>query len=334
MTLIFRIISLAITIFGMSFLSIGADESLTWESTKQNRGLWTLITPKAPDLIEAKKVELGKKLFFDPELSADRTVMCATCHHPKAAFSDPQSFSIGFGGKVGTRHSPKILNLSVSNGYFWDGRAKTLEEQALIPISNSGEMNLPISEAVSRLNANGDYFRLFNTAFNEAPSADRIAQSLAAYERQIFSSESPFDKWVAGDESAMRPDAKIGFLLFAGKANCAKCHLGPNFTDNKFHNLGVGMDKPLPDLGRFLISTKPGDKGAFKTPNLRESALIGPYFHDGSARTLEDVIDFYAKGGLQNPWISPLMVEVKLSAEEKASLIKFLESLSGKIHQP
>lgn len=317
----------------LAFSVLGADD-LTWEATKQDRKAWTYSAPAAPSADDAKKVALGKKLYFDKALSADNSISCASCHRPEAGYADPDQFSKGVGGKLGGRQAPTVLNLAVGNTYFWDGRAKTLEEQALGPIANPVEMNLPIEEAIKRLSANDDYVKHFKDAFNEAPTAPRVADAIAAFERQVYSHQSPFDKWVAGDEKAMTPDAKQGFVLFVGKANCAKCHLGPNFTDNKFHNLGIGMDKPNADMGRFAISKKPGEKGAFKTPGLREIVATAPYFHDGSSKTLEDVMDVYDKGGTPNGWLSPLVSELKLSAVEKKQLVDFMKALSGQVHQP
>jgi len=324
-------VSILTTILGFS--STGADD-ITWDATKQDRKIWSYSAPAAPTADEGKKVVLGKKLYFEKSLSLDNTISCASCHRPEAGFADPDQFSKGVGGKLGGRQSPSILNLAAGTAYFWDGRAKTLEEQALGPISNPVEMNLPIEEALKRLSSNDEYVKLFKDAFGEAPSAPKVADAIASYERQVYSHQSPFDKWVGGDEKAISPEAKQGFVLFVGKANCVKCHSGPNFTDSKFHNLGVGFDKPNPDVGRVAISKKPGEKGAFKTPGLREIASTAPYFHDGSAKTLEEVMDVYDKGGTPNGWLSPLMSELKLSADEKKHLVKFMQALSGQIHQP
>jgi cytochrome c peroxidase len=311
-----------------------AAEEVTWDVTKQDRKAWMQIAPPTPNPEEALKVSLGKKLFFDKILSADRSMNCASCHRPEVAFSDPNPLSKGVKGELGVRHSPSILNLSVGNAYFWDGRAKSLEDQALNPIVNPLEMNLPAEEAIQRLRNDEPYVKMFNDAFHESPTAAHLAEAVAAYVRQLYSHASPFDKWVSGDEKALSAEAKSGFLLFVGKANCAKCHLGPNFTDGKYHNLGIGMDKPGPDLGRFLISKRPGDKGAFKTPGLREIAASAPHFHDGSASSLEEVIELYDKGGKPNGWLSPLIFELKLNPVEKKQLVEFLKALSGTINQP
>jgi cytochrome c peroxidase len=313
--------------------SHAADE-LTWAAAKQDKKLWAFVPPVEASGADAKKVALGRKLYFDPVLSADKSISCASCHKPENGFADPSQFSSGVGGKLGGRHAPSILNRAVGKLYFWDGRAKSLEEQALGPIANPVEMNLPIEEAVKRLNDSADYATAFKDVFAAAPSAAGIADAIAAYERQVYSADSPFDKWVAGDESAMSADAKKGFNLFIGKANCAKCHLGPNFSDDKFHNLGVGMATEKPDLGRFVVTKVQTDKGAFKTPGLRDLTVRAPFLHDGSAKTLEEVIELYDKGGAQNPWLSPLMKELKLAPDEKKQLLEFMKALTGTVHAP
>lgn len=311
-----------------------ASENLTWESTKQDRKAWKFTPPSAPDAAEEKKVALGRRLYFEPALSKDHSISCASCHVPDKGFADPSRFSKGVDSKVGARQAQSILNCATNTIFFWDGRAKTLEDQALQPIINPLEMNVSLETVVKRLRDMPDYVSAFKNCFDSAPTAELLAQAIATYEKQVYSFNSPFDKWVAGDESAIGADAKKGFALFVGKADCNKCHLGPNFTDGKFHNLGIGMDKPKPDLGRFIVTKIQTDKGAFKTPGLREIVVTAPYLHDGSAATLEEVIETYDKGGVPNPWLSPLMKQLKLTADEKKQLVEFMKALSGQINDP
>lgn len=278
----------------------------------------------------AAKIELGKQLYFDPRLSRDNTVSCATCHDPEKGYSNNEQFATGVGGKKGGRNSPTVINTAYQKLQFWDGRAGTLEEQALGPIQNPIEMNLTLPEAVEKLTAIPGYKKQFQDVFGTDVTSDGIAKAIAAFERTILSGDAPYDRFKAGDKDALSEAAQRGMKLFFGKAHCSACHTGPNFTDDGFHNIGVGMDSKEPDLGRVSISKLAGDKGAFKTPTLREIAKTAPYMHDGSQKTLEEVVEHYAKGGVKNDTLDEEIYELKLNAEEKKDLILFLkEGLSS-----
>jgi cytochrome c peroxidase len=293
------------------------------------KGLAKLRWP-ADNLSDPRKIELGRQLYFDPRLSADNSVACATCHNPQHGWSDGRATSVGVGGQVGGRNAPTVLNTAYGRFQFWDGRAKSLEEQALGPIANPIEMNLPVEDAVKRLNEIEGYRRQFNEIFGSDCTPETLAKAIAAYERTILSGDAPYDRYKAGDESALSEAAIRGMKLFFGKANCSACHSGPNFTDNAFHNIGIGMDKPDPDKGRVVISKLEGDTGAFKTPTLREIARTAPYMHDGSLATLEEVIEHYDKGGIPNKYLDEEIFELNLTDQEKADLITFMvEGLSS-----
>ncbi len=224
-----------------------------------------------------------------------------------------------------------MLNSGYQRFQFWDGRAETLEQQALGPIANPIEMNLPLEQAVTKLSAIKGYEEQFQKVFGQPVTAENIAKAIAAFERTVVSSDAPYDRVRKGDESALSIQAWEGMQLFFGKANCSSCHSGPNFTDNGFHNIGVGFVKEKPDLGRFEISKIEGDKGAFKTPTLREIARTAPYMHDGSLATLEEVVEYYDKGGTPNDYLDEELFPLKLTADQKAALVAFLkEGLSSK----
>lgn len=277
------------------------------------------------NLSDPRKIALGHQLYFDPRLSADNSVACATCHDPKHGWSDGRATSQGVGGQVGSRNAPTVINSAFSRFQFWDGRAATLEEQALGPIENPIEMNLPVEEAVKRLNAIEGYKQQFNEIFGSDCNKETLAKAIAAYERTILSGDAPYDLYKAGDESALSEAAIRGMKLFFGKANCSACHSGPHFSDFAFHNIGVGTSASEPDKGRAVISGLEGDTGAFKTPTLREIARSGPYMHDGSMKTLEEVIEHYNKGGIANDYLDEEIFELDLSDQEKSDLIVFLK---------
>jgi cytochrome c peroxidase len=280
--------------------------------------------------LTAEKIELGKMLYFDPRLSADGKVSCATCHDPKHGFSDPEPVSTGFNGQKGNRNSPTTLNRLYSHSQFWDGRAKSLEEQALGPVQNPVEMANTIPAMVANLNKISGYKPQFAKAFGtEDITAERVAMAIAAFERTLLSGNSPYDRFQAGDAGALPDSARRGMAVFMGKGNCNACHPLPNFTDEEYHNLGVGMDKSSLDLGRYAVTKNDKDKGAFKTPTLRQISETAPYLHDGSAKTLEEVVDLYNRGGVRNPNLDAKFKPLKLTKAEKADLVAFLQSLSG-----
>ncbi|MBX3024547.1 c-type cytochrome [bacterium] len=279
------------------------------------------------------KIALGKLLYFDERLSKDRTVSCASCHMPFHGFADPNRTSPGVGHQFGARNSPTVMNRLFSKAQFWDGRAKDLEEQAHGPLVNPVEMAMGShDDVVARVKDVPGYAPLFAKAFGDSTiDMPRIAAAIAAYERTVVTGDSPYDRYLAGDKGAMSEAQLRGMGAFFGRARCVTCHLGFNFTDEKFHNLGVGMDAEKPDLGRYVVTKVDEDKGAFKTPTLRNIELTAPYMHDGSEGTLVEVVEFYDRGGNRNPWLSKDMQPLGLSAQEKRDLVAFMEALTGPI---
>ncbi len=281
-----------------------------------------------------EKIALGRKLFFDPILSLDHRTKCASCHDPAHAFADGQSVAVGIFGRKGTRSTPTLLNRGYGTAFFWDGRASSLEEQVLQPIQNQRELGMSIGEVMTRLRRSRQYRNDFRVAFGRDPNPNDLAQALASYVRTIFSGNSPFDRYQNGDMGALNPEALCGLQIFRGKGNCVACHVGPNFTDDQFHNTGVAWKNgQLADSGRYAITSKDPDHGAFKVPTLREVAHTDPYMHDGSLATLEDVVEFYNRGGNPNPWLDAEIHPLHLTAAEKHALVSFLRSLSGTIQQ-
>jgi cytochrome c peroxidase len=276
------------------------------------------------------KADLGKLLYFDKRLSADSSLSCATCHHPKFAFADGAAVSTGIKGQKGGRSAPTVLNRAYSLAQFWDGRAATLEDQAKGPMINPIEMGHTHDAIVTRLRQIPGYRPLFKTAFGtEDFDIDHVAKAIATFERTVLSGNSPYDRWKAADKKAMTPEQVRGMNVYFNKAKCDQCHEGINFTTNAYHNLGIGTDKPEPDEGRFIVTKNPADWGAFKTPTLREIANTAPYMHDGRFKTLDEVVDFYDKGGIPNKNLDKTMKKLNLTAEEKKDLVAFLHALSG-----
>jgi len=281
------------------------------------------------------RVELGRLLYFDERLSEDSTVSCATCHDPAHGFAEPRATSTGIRQQVGARNAPTVLNRLFSKEQFWDGRAADLEEQAHGPIVNKIEMGMPSHDAcVERLRGVKGYAPLFEKAFGTPEiTMPRVAQAIASYERRVLTGNSPFDRYQAGDKSAMSAAAVRGMAIFNDKGNCDTCHAGFNFTDESYHNLGVGMAATKPDLGRYEITKQDVDRGAFKTPTLRNVTETGPYMHDGSERTLREVLVFYNQGGHPNPWLSKEMRPLGLSDAEIDDLLAFLQALTGEVRE-
>lgn len=282
------------------------------------------------------KIALGRHLYFDTRLSRDDTVSCATCHDPGHGFAEPRKTSTGVGGKVGGRNAPTVINRLFSSDQFWDGRAADLEAQAKGPITNPIEMAMDSEAAVIRkVSAIAGYREEFRQAFGtDEVTMDRIAQAIAAYERTVVSGDSPYDRYQAGDGKALTAQQARGLALFNGKANCVTCHASFNFTDENYHNLGVGWDeskKALADVGRAKVTNAAGDTGAFKTPTLRNVARTAPYMHDGSEETLRDVVVLYNRGGNANPNLSPKMKPLGLTDAEIADLVAFLDALTGEV---
>lgn len=326
---------------------------------------WSFYVPRSNPMTAAK-VELGRKLFFDARLSADGKVSCSSCHDPKLAFGDAKPLAEGIGGKIGSRNSPSLFNAMFYPNQFWDGRAEGLEDQAIQPLTNPIEMgNTSYDEVVARLKTLAEYRPEFQSAFGGDVSIARVGQAIAAYERTLVSGDSPFDRFNAGDQSAMSDAAKRGLTLFRGRARCSRCHTFsealPFFTDFQYHNTGVAMNNPHFDklsrrafevvdtaqskevidrlaeqpggeeLGRVRFSYVVFDIGAFRTPTLRNIALTAPYFHDGSARTLADVARFYNEGGKANVAREWELTPLALTESEQRDLVAFLESLTGKL---
>ena len=277
------------------------------------------------------KEELGKMLYFDPRLSGSNWISCATCHNPALGWSDGLPRTIGHGQKELGRHSPTVIN----SGYFavqmWDGRKKTLEDQASGPIGAAGEMNQDYDELIRELQVIPGYVAHFDKVFGkDSITIDNVARAIATFERSVVSKNAPYDKYWAGDKTAMSASAINGMNLFFGKAKCSICHNGPVFTDSGFHNIGVKPAGPLKvDLGRYNESKDDFDKGAFKTPGLRSITRSAPYMHNGTESTLEEVVDFYNRGGDVKENISPFITPLGLKDQEKKDLVEFLKALDG-----
>lgn len=294
-----------------------------------------LLPPQAPhppdNAPNADRLALGQRLFFDPRLSGDGNMSCATCHNPALGWSDGLPTGRGSKSMLLGRASPTVFNVGYNSIQMWDGRKRTLEDQAMGPMEASVEMNMDTKRLFAWLNASEGYRALFARAYpGEAIDAGTLSKALAAYQRTIVSNTSPFDRWVQGDARAMNERQVNGLRLFVGKANCVACHSGPNFTDNGFHNVGLAaFGKPEPDLGRFAQRPIKLMKGAFKTPTVREAARTAPYFHDGSARTLMEVIEHYVTGGVVRTNLSPSMKALELTGREKEDLVQFMQALSS-----
>ncbi len=291
--------------------------------------------PEENPITEAK-VKLGRKLFFDPGLSADGSVSCASCHRPERFFADDRPLSFGIGHAAGDRNVPTLLNAVYSSSLMWDGRSTSLEDQVRYPVTHPNEMSMTPEKVEDYLAASPEYTALFQEAFDEDWIGwEQICQALAAFERTLLSGNAPFDRFLAGDAGAVPPAARRGWELFRGKAGCVSCHHHsaeqPFFTDFEFHNAGVGWSAEKPDLGRYQISKAREDKGAFRTPSLRNVAMTAPYMHDGSLPDLAAVLEHYVKGGEPNPLLDLRIRPLDLSAGEKLDLIAFLESLTGEM---
>ncbi len=292
-------------------------------------GLSPLPVPATNPVNEAK-IQLGKQLYFDPRLSVDNTVRCASCHDPSKGWSNGEATAAGVSGQRGNRNAPTIINAAYNRFQFWDGRAASLEEQALGPIANPIEMNLPIDQMVEKLNAIEGYRLAFQNVFGSDATAEHVANAIATFERTVLSGNAPYDRFKAGDTAVLSEQAHRGMKLFFGKANCTSCHTGPNLTDGGFHNIGIGMDQENPDQGRKAHSGLAGDLGAFKTPTLRDIAQTAPYMHDGSLATLEEVVQYYNRGGTDNPFLDEEIYPLKLNDDDVAALVQFLrEGLTG-----
>jgi cytochrome c peroxidase len=286
------------------------------------------VPAPADNKITPERVELGKLLYFDTRLSRDNTVSCATCHHPDMGWSDNTAKAIGVDGRQGPRNSPTVLNTAYQFHQFWDGRAKSLEEQALGPIQADVEMDMELPVVISRLKDIKGYVELFEKAYpGQGITNDTLAKAIATFERTVVSTDADFDRYIRGDKNAMSDDAKKGFELFKDKARCVDCHDGFNFTDGSYHNLALGDA----DEGRYRLKRRAAWFHAFKTPTLRDVTKSGPYFHDGSAKTLEEVTTVCGNGGRfpHDPRKSTFINDNGLDRAEINQLVAFLEALEG-----
>jgi len=283
-----------------------------------------------------EKAELGRLLFFDKRMSSDQSVGCASCHAPEHAFGDSQPVATGIGGQKGGRSAPTVINRAYSTFQFWDGRASSLEDQAKGPLANPLEMtsykdaDQAHKACVTCLKGIPGYVARFKKVFGtEDFTIDHVTKAIATFERTVLSGDAPFDRCQEGDKKAMTSEQVRGMQIFYDKTACDSCHIGFNFSDGSYVNIGIGMDKVSPDLGRYMVTRREEDKGAFKVPTLREIEHTGPYMHDGSLKTLEDVVEHYNKGGIKNPWLDQRLKPLNLTPAEKKDLVAFLKALSG-----
>jgi cytochrome c peroxidase len=322
-----------------------------------SRALWRRRIPLDNPLTQAK-VSLGETLYFDKRLSINGTVSCATCHDPANSFTDRRTLALGVSDKLGTRNAPTILNAAFVSQLFWDGRTGRLEEQAKQPLLNAFEMGMgDDASVVSRLSAIPEYRKRFDQVFGkQGISIDTITKAIAAYERTLLSGNSAFDRFIAGDTTALTESQKRGWKLFKGKAKCTECHSFSKdsrfFSDFKFHNTGVGAGefsfagensteivknsasalahtRGSAELGRYLVTKNRQDVGAFRTPTLRDVELTAPYMHNGSEKTLIDVVRFYNRGGNGNPNLDKRIVQLKLTDNEMSELVEFMRTLTS-----
>lgn len=289
-----------------------------------------------PDPPTPERVRLGRWLFYDMRLSADDTIACATCHQPEYAFSEPTPVSTGIEGQTGSRKAPSLVNQArtLYPHFFWDGRAGSLAEQAMGPITNPIEMGHEPAALVEKLSGIAGYAPYFEEAFGSSGiTGERITRALVSYEQTRMSGNSPWDRWrYERDETAVSDEVKRGHELFFGKAGCRPCHAGNSFTDSRFHNLGIGWDEDegaFADQGRFAVTHDPADRGRFKTPSLREVTKHPPYMHDGSIATLREVVAHYNRGGVSNPNLDVRLEPLGLTDDEIDALVAFLGALEG-----
>jgi len=287
--------------------------------------VWPPDNPYSP-----ARAELGKILFFDGRLSANGVVSCAFCHEPDHAFAGSTATSRGVSGKSGVRHAPTLINRAWGKTQFWDGRVPTLEAQVIVPVTDPDEMGMTADRVVQKLRDIRGYATLFAAAFGDSTiNFERVAMAIATFERTIVSGNSAYDRYLAGDKFALTKQQKDGLDFFNKKGECAECHSGPILTNEKFANIGVGTDQPHADPGREAVTRKRSDFGKFKVPTLRDLARRAPYMHDGSVKTLGEVLEIYAKGGFPNPHLDTRLTPFYLDERTKQDLLAFLDSLNG-----
>jgi cytochrome c peroxidase len=323
--IVLAIVAVALASADQSAQAADAGKSLA-ELKQAYRRPATIPSP-AQNATSQARVELGRDLFFDPRLSSANAQACASCHNPSFGWQDGLAVGVGFGMKPLGRHTPTILNLAWSEPYFWDGRAASLEEQALGPIQAPGEMNQPLDKTIAKLTAVPGYKPLFEAAYpGEGISPATVGKAIAAFERTVVSGKAPFDRWIEGDDHAIDSAAQRGFMLFNAKANCMTCHSGWNFTDDGFRDIGLKSE----DIGRAKqVPGVPVLEHAFKTPGLRDLRQRAPYMHDGSLATLKDVIDHYDTGFVKRPSLSDNIHPLNLTDGEKQDLLAFLDTLNA-----
>ncbi len=317
------IVGVTVAVFGLT----GGDDSYPGVPASLGTPDPTRIRWPDDEPATAAQIELGRHLFFDPRLSASKTISCASCHDPAQGFSDGLAKGLGASGERLARNTPGLSNVGFGTLFFWDGRADSLEQQALGPITNLQEMALPSDAIVPRLQTVPGYRDGFASAYDDGLNLTNVTRALAAFERTLISRDSPFDRYAAGEREALSPEARRGLSLFVGEANCIACHHGPNFTNDAFHNVGLADQR---DPGRSAIVAGASLQAAFKTPSLRNVALTAPYFHNGSIQTLEEVIRMYEKGGQAHPR-DPLLKPIGLTAGEQRDLVAFLNGLTSPI---
>ena len=280
-------------------------------------------------------VALGERLFFSGVLSEDESVSCSSCHDPAHGFADPRSLSEGVGGARTLRHAPALINRGFGRSFMWDGSIATLEDQVLQPVANPLEMNLPLEVMVARLNADATWSDAFEEAFGRAPRQADAATALAAYVRRLHHGDTPVDAFrMRNDRTALSVSERAGFWFWESRGQCWRCHSGPNFTDEAFHATGVGARDGVPEEGRFAVTGDEADRGKFKTPTLRGLAFTAPYMHDGSLATLEDVVEFYRRGGVPHSHLSPDIRPIDMTDEDAKNLAAFLRALSRRAQEP
>lgn len=322
-------------LLAVSLLRAVSPESQSEKPPKPPLGLPAVQWP-SDNPYSSEKAELGRLLYFDGRLSSSGKISCASCHEPQKAFTDGSAVSTGIGGQKGGRSAPTVINRAYSTRQFWDGRAHSLEEQAKGPIANPLEMtaekaaDAAHTESIKRLSAIPGYAKRFEKVFGVNKfDIDHVAKAIATFERTVYSGNAPYDRYNAGDKQALTPAQVRGMNLFFNKTACDSCHLGFNFTDGSYVNIGIGMDQPNPDLGRYQVTNKDEDRGAFKTPTLRDIAHTAPYMHDGHLKTLEEVVEHYNRGGIKNPTLDQRMKPLNLTEQEKQDLVAFLKALNG-----
>jgi len=327
----FRVVVACLATLCLGAATYGADDpaGVTSLSPQLSTSV-PLGLPQLPQDVAAQgspgKVALGRQLFFDARLSKDSTISCATCHIPDKGWSNNQRHATGIGGQVVPRNVPTVVNSVYSSHYFWDGRADTLEQVVPQPIEHPNEMGLPMDQAAQRLNDAPEYRAQFQQVFGNDATRENLAEAIGAFLRTLLAGNSPFDRYRAGDLSALSPAARAGHDVFMFRANCQMCHRGPLLSDGGFHNLGVGTDERTPDPGRATVTGDAMyDTGAFRTPSWRDVSRTAPYMHDGRFETLEEVVDFYEHAGIANPHRMQMLNILVLSDEEKHNLVTFLK---------